>query len=42
MYAAQDFSLDFTRWGKSDFDDLFVRQTACLKDFIRESEDEAN
>jgi hypothetical protein len=42
MYAAQDFSLDFTRWGKSDFDDLFARQTACLKDFIRESEDEAN
>jgi hypothetical protein len=42
MYAAQDFSLDFTRWGKSDFDDLFARQTACLKDFIRENEDEAN
>ena len=42
MYAEQDFSLDFTRWGKSDFDDLFARQSACLKDFIKENEDETN
>lgn len=42
MYAAQDFSLDFTRWGKSDFDDLFAHQVACLKDFIKESENETD
>lgn len=42
MYAVQDFSLDFTRWRKSDFDDMFAQQVLCLKDFIRECENETN
>ena len=42
MYAVQDFSLDFTRWRKSDFDDMFAQQVLCLKDFIREYENETN
>ena len=42
MYAMQDFALDFTRWGKSDFNDMFAQQVKYLKDFIRESENESN
>lgn len=38
MYSVQDFSLDFTRWGKTDFDILFSLQTQCLKDYIQEDE----
>ena len=35
MYSPQEYALDFTRWRKSDFDDLFKRQKAMLKYFIQ-------
>lgn len=34
MYSPQVYALDFTRWRKSDFDDMFKRQKEMLKDFI--------
>ena len=35
MYSPQVYALDFTRWRKSDFIDMFNRQKAMLKNFIR-------
>lgn len=34
MYSPQEYALDFTRWRKSDFDDMFNRQKELLKNFI--------
>lgn len=34
MYSPQEYALDFTRWRKSDFDDMFNRQKELLKKFI--------
>lgn len=34
MYSTQDYSLDFTRWRKNDFEKMFNRQKELLKDFI--------
>ena len=34
MYSPQVYALDFTRWRKSDFDDMFKRQKEMLKDFV--------
>ena len=36
MYSPQDYSLDFTKWSKSDVDYLFSRQRELLKYFIKE------
>lgn len=36
MYSLQEYALDFTRWRKSDFIDMFNRQKEMLKNFIRE------
>lgn len=36
MYSPQDYSLDFTKWSKSDVDYLFLRQRELLKYFIKE------
>ena len=35
MYSPQEYALDFTRWRKSDFNDMFNRQREMLKDFIK-------
>lgn len=35
MYSPQEYALDFTRWRKSDFDDLFKRQKEMLKYYIQ-------
>ena len=35
MYSPQEYALDFTRWRKSDFNDLFKRQKEMLKYFIQ-------
>lgn len=37
IYSAQEFSMDFTKWGKSDFDALYLKQAEALKDFIKEN-----
>lgn len=36
MYSPQEYTLDFTRWRKRDFDDMFKRQKEMLKGFIKE------
>lgn len=35
MYSSQEYALDFTRWRKSDFNDMFNRQKKLLKNFIQ-------
>ena len=35
MYSPQEYALDFTRWRKSDFNDMFNRQKKMLKNFIQ-------
>ena len=30
MYSTQQYSLDFTRWSKQDFDDMFIIQKQKL------------
>lgn len=37
MYSRQQYSLDFTRWKREDFDSMFSRQKALLCKFIREA-----
>lgn len=39
MYSVQEYSLDFTKWGKSDFDTLLERQKECLAEFISEEKE---
>ena len=34
MFSPQEYALDFTRWRKSDFVDMFTRQKKMLKFFI--------
>jgi len=36
MYSLQEYALDFTRWRKSDFKDMSLRQSEKLKKFIQE------
>lgn len=35
-YSRQEFTLDFTKWSKADFNSYFAKQTDFLKTFIRE------
>ena len=35
MYSPQEYALDFTRWRKSDFKDMFDRQKEMLKNYIQ-------
>lgn len=35
MYSPQEYALDFTRWRKSDFNNLFERQKEMLEFFIQ-------
>ena len=35
MFSPQEYALDFTRWRKSDFVDMFTRQKKMLKFFIQ-------
>ena len=40
LYSPQEFSLDYTKWGKSDFDDYYKSLAETLKEFIQEADND--
>ena len=34
LYSPQNFSLDYTKWGKQDFDDYYAKLEIALREFI--------